>query len=217
VRDPQRHVLVLDVNVYLEVAELVGAPFEWAKLDRIAAQSVNEPIPCRSQRGVDSLRLVAACTSGRFAGSEPLEVWSCAHIDSMVESKAMHPVVPPPGTTYRGLGWTGTDAAALVNDLVVDLGVRSNGGTLGATTGTCSTPPLDHEDGMVYGACRELAGDDPLARVYCATRDRAFVAAGRDGGLSGHTKVLQPAVMLELIRRARAAMSIRAMSRPPGT
>ena len=72
-------------------------------------------------------------------------------------------------------------------------------------------PPLDHEDGMVFGVCRHLAGDDPLCRVYCVTRDRGFLDAAKQRRLSDHTTVLPPATFVALVRRARMAY---AMPRP---
>ncbi len=36
------------------------------------------------------------------------------------------------------------------------------------------TPPLDHEDGRVYGACLTVAGEHPLDAVTLITLDRDF-------------------------------------------
>lgn len=58
---------------------------------------------------------------------------------------------------------------------------------------------------MVYGACRVLASEDPLSRVYCITRDKGFIAASVNGGLTNHTKVLHPTTFVQLVRAARAS------------
>jgi hypothetical protein len=62
---------------------------------------------------------------------------------------------------------------------------------------------------MVYGACRQLAGEDPLSKVYCVTRDRSFLTAGASGALPPHTRVLSPAMFVGLVRAARHSLSIR--------
>lgn len=206
-----RHVLVLDVNVYLEVADLLQPPFTWAKFDAHAARGAKEPVPCSSTPAMDSLRVIAMCTSGRFAGGDPVEVWTSAHIDGLVRSKARHPLVPAPGSDKRGLGWCDTHAQSLVDELVRGITRRSNGGTLGEAQFPDGDPPLDHEDGMVYGACRVLAGDDPLSNVFCVTRDRGFLAAYREEKLPRHTRVLSPPQMVALMQAARARLSVQRM------
>jgi hypothetical protein len=214
--EPTRHAVVLDVNIYLEVGALLGPPFTWDKFDELIARSGPNRQSGERQE-LDSLRLVAACTSGKFAGDEPLEVFTNSHIDRLVRRKAMHPAVPVSvsGSRRRGLGWKADDAQGLVDDLIYGLVEMSNGGTLGEAPGTDGYPPLDHEDGMVYGACRVLAGQDLLCKVYCVTRDNGFLDAARSGRLSGHSKVVTPAAMTELIRRARLNVSLGKMRPSP--
>ncbi|MFC4951253.1 hypothetical protein [Pseudonocardia sp. GCM10023141] len=207
-----RHVVVFDCNVYLDVASVLAAPFDWAAFDAAVARLAKAPVPHPTDPALDSLRAVAGCTSGRFAGKETLEVWTSAHIDATVRSKAKHPSIPDPRTGYRGLGWSQSDAQGLVDELIHGATERSDGGTLGNCIPD-GNPPLDHEDGLVYGACRKLAGDDPLATVYCVTRDRDFLGARTAGSLSGHTKVITPSTFVGLIRAARASFSIERMRR----
>lgn len=209
--EPQRHVLVLDCNVFLDVARVLGPPFAWAKFDREVARIARHPVPHPDDPQLDSLRVVAMCTSGRFAGDEPVEVWTNSHIERIVLGKAMQSTTPDPVTGYRGLGWSREDAETLVSVLIEELTTWSNGGTLGASHMPDGTPPLDHEDGMVYGACRSLSGQDPLARVYCVTRDRSFIDDFRQGRLGDHTTVLPPAKLVMLMRAARATHAAGAM------
>lgn len=213
--EPTRHVLVLDANVYLEIAELLGSPFSWEKFDEANAKAVHEVVPASDPR-IDALRVVAMCSSGRFAGDDPGEVWTSAHIDRMVRNKATHPVTPDPETGFRGLGWSQEDAQNLVDDLVHGVASRSNGGTLGDSVRPDSNPPLDHEDGLVFGACRVMAGEDLLCRVLCVTRDGGFVQAFREGRLEDHTKVLTPPQAVAAMRHARLRLSIRQMNPPTG-
>lgn len=159
---------------------------------------------------MESLRLVAMCTSGRFAGDEPIEVWTNDHIDRVVRYKAMPSATPDPATGYSGLGWSASDAAGLVDVLIGDLVAWSGGGTLGATMPD-SKPPLDHEDGMVFGACRMLAGSDPLSRVYCVTRDAGFLHDYANGNLTDHSRVVTPALLAAAMRQSRSKATLRAM------
>ena len=114
---PQRHVVVFDCNVYLDVAHLLGEPYTRESFNKHAAQLASAPLPADDPRH-DSLRAIAICTSGRFAGLETVEVWTSDHIDRMVRNKAMHPTTTDPATGFRGLGWNQGHAEALVSDLV---------------------------------------------------------------------------------------------------
>ena len=210
----RRHLAVLDCNIYLDAARLVGPPFSWPRFDAEVARTVREPLPHPTDRAYDSLRAIAGCTSGRFAGHESLEVWTNSHIDKIVRGKAMQPSTP--GTNPNqgsGLGWTRDDADALVQELVHGLMARSSGGTMGEHY-PHGNPPLDHEDGMVFGACKELVSEDPLASVYCVTRDKGFLDASASGQLGTHVVVLSPAKFVALLRAARARYSIQNMPAP---
>lgn len=212
--DPDRHVLVLDCNIYLDVARAVGPPFAWDRFDAIVARMAREPVPHPAGQHMDSLRVVAMCTSGVFAGDEPVEVWTNAHIERIVLGKAMQSTTPDPETGNRGLGWSRDDAETLTGVLISDLTGWSSGGTLGSSHMPDGNPPLDHEDGMVYGACRRLAGDDPLARVYCVTRDRDFLKRYQEGELDAHSKVLTPAKLVAAMRTLRGKYAMKTMVHP---
>lgn len=208
---PQRHVVVFDCNVYLDVAHLIGEPYAPESFDKHAAQLVSEQLPAGDSRH-DSLRVIAACTSGRFAGSEPVEIWTSAHIDRMVRNKAVHPSVANRATGFRGLGWSQEHAEALVSDFVHRVVDSSGGGSIGQTVPD-GEPPLDHEDGLVYGACREIVREDALCKSYCVTNDQQFLRDHKDGRLPNHTVVLAPAQFLALIRSARTNLAARNMKR----
>jgi len=210
----QRHVVIFDCNVYLDVARLLGSPYTQANFDGAVARLARVPVPHPTDSRMDSLRAIAACTSGRFAGSEPLEVWTSDHIDRMVRSQAMRAVEPEPETGFHGLAWSEEDAGDLVEQLVYGIVDASGGDTVGATLPD-GEPPLDHEDGLVFGACRSLAGEDPLCKVYCVTNDVGFLTDYRAGRLSTHTYVLAPGEFLSLVRLARAGASMRRMPPPP--
>lgn len=201
----QRHVIVFDVNVYLDVAELLGAPFTWDKFSEAAARLIDEPVPHPRRAAVDSLKAIASCTSGMFVPGEPLHVYTSDHIERMVHGKAMQSPTPDPSTGYRGLGWSAAAADTLVDYLIAGVVQKSHGGRAVVDVPD-GNPPLDHEDGMVFGACRKLAGDDPLCRSYCVTRDKPFIEASRMGQLSDHTRVMLPSRFVGLVRAARTQM-----------
>lgn len=202
VPEPTRHIVVFDCNVYLDVADLTGEPYNQADFNRLAAENAKFTVPHPANPAIDSLRALAVCTTGVFAGSDLLEVWTCDHINNVVAYKATETSVPDPATGQKGLGWQPESADALVTDLIEQLVCASNGGSAGDPFPD-GNPPLDHEDGKVYGACRHLAGDDPLSRVFCITRDRGFLASFKNGRLEKHTVVLTPAQFVMLVRSAR--------------
>jgi hypothetical protein len=204
---------MFDCNIFLDAASLLGPPFAWDKFDAAIARTARDPLPHPKDRAYDSLRAIAVCTSGRFAGEEVVEVWTCSHVDKLVRGKAKQPANPDPMSGYRGLGWSAEEAQTLVDELIYGLVERSDGGTIGDPFPD-GNPPLDHEDGKVYGACKALAWEDPLAQIYCVTRDRGFLQASQSGSLSGHTRVLSPSTFVALVRAARAQYSMRKMTPP---
>lgn len=147
------------------------------------------------------------------AGEEVVEVWTCGHIDTVVRGKAEQSLHPDQVTGYRGLGWSHEDAQTLVDELIYGLVDRSDGGTMGDQFPD-GNPPLDHEDGKVYGACKALAWEDPLAQIYCVTRDRGFLQAYDNGSLSGHSRVMSPSTFVALVRASRTQYSMRRMAPP---
>lgn len=198
-----RHLVILDCNIFLDVARLTGSPYTADRLSELAVEHSGQPVPHPVDRAVDSLRLIAACQSGKLSASESLEVCSSNHIRQTIEYKAWQSATPDPVSGHRGLGWSREDAEVLVEDLVDWIVEKSSGKHLSDVIGAIDNPPLDHEDGTVYGACKRLEGDNPLATVFCVTRDKGFLKAYANGELSGYIVVCTPAAMLDLIRRKR--------------
>jgi hypothetical protein len=197
---PCCHAVVFDVNVYLDVAELLGPPFTWQKFNQAAATH-QSTILRGSDRRIDSLRALALATTGRFAGPDALQVWTSAHIDGLVATKAAQPLEAA-HPDDRGLGWSEDDAEDLVDDLIWTLVYDKSGG------GACRNieipygcPPLSHEDGIVYRSA-EQCGDDGASR-YCVTNDRHF----RQAALPGAIQVLYPHEWILLVRKSRFAAS----------
>jgi hypothetical protein len=150
----------------------------------------------------DSVRAIATTLSGRFAGQESLEVWTSDHIDDTVEFKAAQ-AIPD------GLGWSANAAADLVTDLVGEVVVRSHGGSVPVQF-SYGSPPLDHEDGLVYRTASEAGDPNVYYERYCVTRDRGF----RLATLPGLITVLTPREFVSFVRLSRQAMATSIMPRP---
>ncbi|WP_153040061.1 hypothetical protein [Actinoplanes sp. TFC3] len=208
----QRHQVVFDCNVYLDVARVLGEPFTWEKFLAMSARLNAVPLPHPIDGAFDSLRAIAVTMPGCFPGQGALEVWTSSHIDRMVRGKAVQSADRDPVSGECGLGWSKKSGQALVDDLIHGLADEC-GGTLGRTD-TDGKPPLDHEDGLIYGACQTLTGIDGLARVYCVTRDREFLQFYSKGRLRKHSRVMSPATFVAYLRHASATASIRRFPRP---
>lgn len=203
------HVVVFDVNVYLDVARLLGRPFSWASLKQQAARLSNSPLPHPDPR-CDSLRAIAVCATGKFAGvRNPLQVWTSSDLDATVRLKACQPDDEAMYPEDRGLGWPREHGQGLVDDLVWGIVDRSEGDTVGQVM-PYGDPPLDHEDGLIYSACREAADADVLVERYCVTNDRGFIRAE----LPGYARVMTPARFVQLVRAARTTISVTNMRGP---
>lgn len=198
-----RVLIVLDCNVYLDVARLAGAPYASERFHDLAVQFSPALVPHPTVTGADSLKLVAACQSGRVDARRQLEVWSTTHVRNTVRYKAAQSATPDPKSGHRGLGWSSADAEGLVDDLMDWIVERSGGEHLETFVGAVDNPPLDHEDGTVYAACRYIEGQNPLDQVYCVTRDKGFLCAYQRGELSGHVEVVSPSAMLSWILAQR--------------
>lgn len=198
-----RVLLVLDCNVYLDVARLIGSPFSAARFHDLATEHSRALVSHPSDPAVDSLRLIAACQSGQMDPAHPLEVWTSEHIRTTVAFKAEQSTRPDPRTGHRGLGWDHDAAWDLVDGVADWIAECSGGGHLATFVGAVDVPPLDHEDGTVYAACRHLEGQNPLDQVFCVTRDKGFLRAHAEGRLSGTVQVVTPAAMLQALRSAR--------------
>ena len=206
---PDTHVVVFDINIYLDVAALLGPPFTWAKFHDAATKHSDDPLPHRDDPRIDSLRALALCLSKRYAGHEPLEVWTSAHIDRLVVRKAGQPDDRSLPDEDRGLGWTATEAEDLQDDLIAGLVYDlTSGGTVGEVGIAEGSPPLSNEDGRVLRTAVEVDTDHAVR--YCITQDRKFRRCGPQ--LLVNVQVLNAHEWVELVRKSRRMF---AMSRFP--
>lgn len=206
------HTVVFDVNVYLDVARLVGAPFSWEKFELAAAQFTGSPVPNVRDRRADSLRAISFCLEGRFAGKDRIQVWTSHHIDELVRLKACQPT-DGPTPEESGLGWSEDDAYGLLEDLVHDVVFDKTEGGLATYVGVDGHPPLSHEDACVFTTAQAAAVDEaPPSIKYCVTRDRRFRNAT---GLDDRVLRLYPSEFVEMTLRSRRAVAMRAMRPAP--
>lgn len=195
---------MFDVNIFLDVAQLVGEPYSIQKFDEMVARNINHPVP-HSDPAYDSLRAIATCTTGNFDGKSRLEVWTSDHIDELTYIKATHPTYAQVEED-RGLGWSMDSAQGLVDELVGRLVFDlSAGNSVGEVNISYGAPPLSHEDGCVYATARNAGTEEYFYRRYCVTRDKKFLLAD----LPGDIEVMNPSEWVAKVRAERRMASIR--------
>jgi hypothetical protein len=191
-------IVIFDVNIYVDLAELIAQPFEWDKLEAAALGHWNDPLPHGTNARYDSLRAVLMSKIGTVGTGESLEIWTSDHIDNLVIEKVRQKAID---TTSAA--WTHDNAVdlhdELVNTLVYDM---TRGGSVGRILNPLNHPPLDQEDGCVMRTA-ERAGDLPESPRYCITRDREFRETCRQHLLEPSVQVLYPHEWIAALRRAR--------------
>lgn len=212
--EPQRHVVVFDCNVYVDAARSFPPPVSWASIaDAVVHHAKPEFKPRLPLRQVDSLKALAITTSGWFRPGEPLEIWIGHHIVDTVDHILQMSTKPDSLGRY-GLGWRQADATAFVEDIMLHR-MRLTGGTHVGDPSAEAAPPLDHEDGKVFGICREVTRRDPTITCYCVTNDqRTFIKHARQGSLGKHTKVITPSQFVALVQAARMPSALRGLASP---
>ncbi|WP_146078993.1 hypothetical protein [Rathayibacter sp. AY1E6] len=203
---------MFDVNIYLDMARLLGPPFTWSKFSEAAARQSGSQVPSTDYR-VDSLRAIATTISGRFLGEERLEVWTSHHIDDLAFDKL---VQPENGEVdeERGLGWSDEHAQSFTDSFIDELAFdMTSGGTIGDVEISYGSPPLSHEDGCVYRTAEASGAANTFYRRFCITRDRDF----RTATIPGDIVVLYPWEWLEYVRSARSRLATTAMRPRPAT
>ncbi len=207
---PVCHLVVFDVNIFLDVARLIGEPYDPDQFDALVAQSANAKVP-HPDPSYDSLRALATCQSGNFDGSARLEVWTSDHIEELAYLKAIQPTTAPVDED-RGLGWSGEAAQSLVDDLIGQLVYDfSAGDSVGEIKVSYGAPPLSHEDGCVYATAKEAGTADYYYQRYCVTRDKGFLQAT----LPGDIEVLHPSDWVNKVRSSRRLQSMKKMNLAP--
>jgi len=191
---PTAHLVVLDCNIYLDVARVLGEPFDWALLSHVVAKYRSGPLPNPAFPMLDSLFVVASLMSGRFAGSASAEVWISDHIEDMIDFKLEH-----------DLHWSDPGRAAFFKDFVHDLvQARTSGDSIGEIQIPYGSPPLDHEDGLVFATVNTAGYTDTSYFKYCVTGDTEFCRAR----LPGLNRVFAPHQWVHYVRSAQAKLML---------
>lgn len=202
------HIVVFDVNVFLDVADLLGRSFNWEDFSAVAATHINGPCPDPTDSRIDSLRSLALCTSGALTPNGPaVEVWTSSHIDHLIVHK-LSQSADGPTPELTGFGWDLTDAEDFLDQLVYGLVFdTSHGGTVGEVLIPTGHPPLSYEDGLVFRTAIE-AGDQASGRLlkYCVTNDREFRKA--EPNLSSEVLILYPYEWVLFVRQARTKAAV---------
>ncbi|MGB3762725.1 MAG: hypothetical protein WA966_05825 [Ornithinimicrobium sp.] len=203
------HVVVFDVNVWLDIARIFGPHgFSWDAMTEFVVGHAREPVPSRTVAGLDSALAISLCRDGKFPGGAPLEVWTSPHLDDTLLHKLTQPLQAS-RPEDAGLGWASPDALSFLSNGSDELvWAMTEGTTTGEIERAEQTPPLDHEDGKVYLSALR-AGDEPVVR-YLVTNDRGF----REANLRGSVARLFPYEWVQLVRRSQQRVALRKL-RPP--
>lgn len=208
---PDPLIVVFDVNVYLDAARLVGAPFQMSRVSDILAREKRRMPPHPDAR-VDSARALVIARSGILARPQRLQVWTSDHINALVRLKAHQPDDEALFPEDRGLGWSEEHAQALLDDLVWPTVLESSGDTVGDLRYPEHSPPLDHEDGFVMATAKAAADGDVVCDKILVTRDRSFAEKMKD---VGHPRVIHPSQFVAFTHAARSKVAVTGMRPRP--
>jgi hypothetical protein len=209
---PDPLIVVFDVNIYLDAARLVGPPFNMAALSDILAREKGTRPP-HPDRRIDSARSLVIARSGILARPQRLQVWTSDHINALVRLKARQPDDEALFPEDRGLGWSDEHAHALLDDLVWPVVFDSAGDTVGDLRYPEHSPPLDHEDGMVFATAKAAADGDVVCDRILVTRDLPFAEKCK---ALGYPRVMHPSQFVAFTHAARSKVAVTNMRpRPP--
>ncbi|MBM4487544.1 hypothetical protein GS471_16805 [Rhodococcus hoagii] len=201
------HVVVFDINVYLDAARVLGPPIEWEEFLRRGKQLSAGQIPTYDRSGKDSVAALFHATTGVFAEPERLSVWTSNHIENGIFLKATQPT-DAAHADDRGLGWSEADATTILANLHDELVWACGNGDSVAADIPYGPPQLGREDGLVLRTALEAG--EPWDIKYCVTKDRNFRTVGDP---DGKVVVLQPHQWVRMVRDSRRAVD---PARPPG-
>lgn len=187
--DSTHHVVVLDCNIILNLAQHFGGAFTSEEVNRLLSAHRSETTVREPVR--NAARAFTLAIRGQTFAGQPMSFVTSRHILDTVIHKATQPQC---GTRQeqRGLGLD-RDTAQRIAALVEGLSKDSFRRVIEPNEQVAEkTPPLDHEDGMVYGLCRLLSGMDSRFHVWCVTFDREFIDHARTFDRSHCISVVLP-------------------------
>lgn len=200
------HVVVLDCNIYLRTAELLQGNYELDALRRKIRDEGGS-----ASRSHEAGSTLLTCSTGKFGPQERIAVFTSDHI---VNTTRYIAELPENAGPRSGLGLTPPASAYLVDALITKVQVDSGGSCYSSSSHSVSdNPPLDYEDGRVYGLCAKLAGSYPLSEIWCVTLDKDFVAESAGLSRAGEVHVVTPSQFMAAVR-ARAFSALPPRLRP---
>ncbi len=165
---PKVHHVLFDCNVFIMLFNHFGPNLHWPDVVGLAAEpEVKGSLPSNIR---DIITCMSFVKSGRRPDGSRVRVWGSGHVQDTVVYKMRHSGDNVWAERDRG-------ASQLIMDSFYDFfGQELFAGVVGTSEhGAERNPPLDHEDGMVYGACRTIAGQNPVDVVWLITFDRSFI------------------------------------------
>ncbi|OZG65652.1 hypothetical protein [Bifidobacterium eulemuris] len=168
--------VIFDCNIYIDVALALGTGAKQTDLRTFEAAS--RPL----QAEIDSFRAVI---SGQF-GPYGLMLGSSSHIREIVKHQLS-----------KQHGWPERKTDLFLSefhDELVDI-------VLTGFVGEEHVPPLDHEDGVVFGTCHEISNREGIMQTILVTRDRQFIESM--SSIPSHTTVLHPLGFMKMCEAAR--------------
>ncbi|WP_408929953.1 hypothetical protein ACKFR8_09925 [Corynebacterium axilliensis] len=186
--DSTHHVVVLDCNIILTLASHFDGSFTPSEVKALVARSA---VRATSQPILNAARAFMLATRGETFTGQPISFVTSRHILNTVIHKATQPSQGPT-QEQQGLGLHRRVAEDL-SDFFENLSMDSFGSVIEPHQQVAeNTPPLDHEDGMVYGLCRFLSGMDSRFHVWCVTSDRDFIAHAKTFERANFIRVVAP-------------------------
>lgn len=215
---PTHHV-VFDCNVALNVYRHFGPVKSIEDIRALNSKHHGQsPAPPR----FDAIHSLTLAAGGSIGDADSVVVHSTEHIQKTVLHKASQPLQEKAGVGNSrlpedyGLGLTRADSRGLVS-ATIQGPVDATGGFIleNSLHSAEKTPPLDHEDGMVFGACKWLASCFPLDTIWCLTYDKNFIADAKKFSESSYINVCYPSEYVTFHRStAHKAVMARLASRP---
>jgi hypothetical protein len=202
---PTKYIVVFDVNIYLSVARLLGEPFSQADFQRLVISTAGQS-EATYTRDHWAVLAIAVCSSGLLSAGVPLEVWSSDHINTLVPFKAAQLNNPKLAPEDRGLGWSDDNARDLLENLVWWIVDQSGGDEINVVYPR-SSPPLTHEDGLVYATARDCDSGDAVCERILVTADGDFL----DAENLTYPAVMSAETFVRLVRSARSSARFQRM------
>ena len=168
--------VIFDCNIYIDVAEALGFDASLANLRNF--RTASRPL----QAEIDAFQCVLA---GKF-GPYDLKLGSSLHIKDTVQHELS-----------RLPEWSESSAKSFLDQFhenLVDI-------MLTGFIGEEHVPPLDHEDGVVFGTCHEIRNTPGIVQTILVTRDKQFADSFKD--VPSHTTVLHPIGFMKLCDAAQ--------------